>query len=138
MAIFYNKIQRRNPSLKKDETKLWYPVLRRVDQVKEKEVAKQIADETTLNPKEAEMAVAQLKKVLINALTNGNSVQLGDWGSFYLSISSKGSEKEDDVSSDNVKKINIRFKPGKEFKEAIEKAQFRDAEALTEKAHKKK
>ena len=97
MAIFYNKIQRRNPSLKKDETKLWYPVLRRVDQVKEKEVAKQIADETTLNPKEAEMAVAQLKKVLINALTNGNSVQLGDWGSFYLSISSKGSEKEDDV-----------------------------------------
>ena len=138
MAIFYNKIQRRNPLLKKDETKLWYPVLRRVDQVKEKEVAKQIADETTLNPKEAEMAVAQLKKVLINALTNGNSVQLGDWGSFYLSISSKGSEKEDDVSSDNVKKINIRFKLGKELKEAIEKAQFRDTAALTEKAHKKK
>ena len=113
-------------------------MLRRVDQVKEKEVAKQIADETTLNPKEAEMAVAQLKKVLINVLTNGNSVQLGDWGSFYLSISSKGSEKEDDVSSDNVKKINIRFKLGKELKEAIEKAQFRDTAALTEKAHKKK
>ena len=94
MAIFYNKIQRRNPSLKKDETKLWYPVLRRVDQVKEKEVAKQIADETTLNPKEAEMAVAQLKKVLINALTNGNSVQLGDWGSFYLSISASSGRGE--------------------------------------------
>jgi nucleoid DNA-binding protein len=42
-----------------------------------KEVAKEIADETTLNPKEAEIALDQLQKVLIRNLLAGNSVQLG-------------------------------------------------------------
>ena len=42
----------------------WYPALHRVNMMKEKEVAVQISDETTLNPKEAEMALAQFKKCL--------------------------------------------------------------------------
>jgi len=45
--------------------------------VKEREIAKQIADETTLNPKEAEMAVSQLLKVVVNILLHGGTVQLG-------------------------------------------------------------
>ena len=89
MAVFYNKMQRKNPS-KPAEPAKWYPVLRRVEMMKEKDVARHISDETTLNPKEAEMAVSQLKKVLINALLNGQSVQLGDWGTFHLTFSSEG------------------------------------------------
>lgn len=98
--------------------------------VREKEVAKQIADETTLNPKEAEMALAQLKKVLIGILLNGQSVQLGDWGSFYLTLSSEGSDTEAEATPAKVKKINIRFNPGIELKEAIAKATFKDAATL--------
>ena len=66
-----------NSSVKK-----WYASLKRITMVKEKQVAKLISEETTLNPKEDEMALAQLEKVLINQLLSGNSVQLGDWGSF--------------------------------------------------------
>lgn len=48
----------------------------------EHEVAKLVADETTLNPKEAEKAVYQLEKVMERLLLDGHTVQLGELGSF--------------------------------------------------------
>ncbi|MDP0531627.1 HU family DNA-binding protein [Porphyromonas gingivalis] len=130
MAIFYNKMQRKNPAQPAARAK-WYPVLRRIEMMKEKQVARHISDETTLNPKEAEMAVSQLKKVLIAALLNGQSVQLGDWGTFYLTLNSNGVDTEAEVSATQVKKINIRFRVGKELQEAINKAQLRDAASIS-------
>lgn len=52
MLILYNKATRKNLSKPKEAAK-WYPVLRSTGMLKECEVAKLIADETTLNPKEA-------------------------------------------------------------------------------------
>ena len=77
------------------------------------------------------MAVSQLKKVLIAALLNGQSVQLGDWGTFYLTLNSNGVDTEAEVSATQVKKINIRFRVGKELQEAINKAQLRDAASIS-------
>ncbi|MGQ1946117.1 HU family DNA-binding protein [Geofilum sp. OHC36d9] len=130
MSLFYNKIQRKNPRNPEEPAK-WYLSLRSTGLVKEEEVAKRIADETTLNPKEAEMSLAQLEKVLIQALLNGQTVQLGTWGSFYLTLNSEGVESEDEVSASQVKKINLRFSAGKSIKEAIAKASFKDVDSLT-------
>ncbi len=123
-------MQRRNPS-DASATPKWYPTLRSTGMLKEKEVARQIADETTLNPKEAEMALSQLQKIMLRALHNGQSIQLGDWGSFYLTLNAEGSETEADVNATKVKKVNIRFSPGKELKEAIAKVEFRQASTLS-------
>ncbi|OFX34901.1 MAG: hypothetical protein A2W92_17320 [Bacteroidetes bacterium GWA2_42_15] len=100
--------------------------------VPEKEVAKQISDETTLNPKEAEIALAQFQKVMIRNLLEGRTVQLGDWGSFHLTLSGTGSDTKEEVASANVTKINIRFNPGRELTEAISKAQLKPVESLTQ------
>jgi predicted histone-like DNA-binding protein len=123
MPIVFNKIERANPQ---DRTvpKKWYPSLKRLIQVGEKDVAKEIADETTLNRKEAEMALEQLKKVLIRNLLSSNSVQLGDWGSFHLTCSSEGSDTKETVSAMNIKNLNIRFVPGKDMREALKNATF--------------
>lgn len=129
MALIYSKIQRRNP-LKPNEPAKWYPVLKTTKMIREKEVAKQIAEETTLNPKEAEMALSQLQKIMIRTLLNGQSIQLGDWGSFYLSLHTDGSDTEAEATAAKVKKINIRFTAGKELKDAIGKATFVDAATL--------
>ena len=76
MPIFYNKVERVNPQ-KRKEPKKWYPSLKTIVQIQQKQVGKEIADETTLNPKEVEMALDQLQKVLIRNLLASNSVQLG-------------------------------------------------------------
>ena len=130
MAVFFNRMERNNP-FKPTEPKKWYPVLRTVNQVSEKDVARMISDETTLNPKEAEMAVAQLKKVLIQLLLEGHSVQLGDWASFYLTCNSFGSTTKAEAGAQNITRLNVRFSAGKDLKNEIKKATFKDAESMS-------
>ena len=126
MTLLYNKIQRGIPG-KPEEPKKWYISLKSLGQVGEKEVARQIADETTLNPKEAEMALAQFEKVLLRLLLDGHTVQLGDWGSFYLTLSCEGTATEKEATPARVQRINIRFLPGTDLKTAISSASFKPA-----------
>jgi predicted histone-like DNA-binding protein len=131
MALFYNKVQRKNPA-KQSEPAKWYPVLRSVTQVTEKEVGKRIADETTLNPKEAEMAISQLLKVLKAELLAGNTVKLGDWGTFHLTVNSNGVATEQEVTATLIKQVNINFLAGDELREALNKAEFKPASSLSD------
>jgi predicted histone-like DNA-binding protein len=123
MSLFYNKAQRGNPA-RPDEKKKWYLILKSIGRMTEKQVAKEIADETTLNPKEAEMAIYQFQKVLTKALLDGKTVQLGELGSFQVTVSSKGVEKEAEVTPSLVKKVNLRFTPSVVLKENLQKAHF--------------
>jgi predicted histone-like DNA-binding protein len=121
MPVFLNKVERYNPLT---SVKKWYVTLKTVMQVSEREVAIQIADETTLNRKEAEMALSQFEKVLIANLLSGNSVKLGDWGSFYLTCNSAAADSKEALTVNAVRGLNIRFSPGKALKAAISKANF--------------
>ena len=129
MAIFFNKTER--ALLSDSSVKKWYATLKRISLVREKQVAQYIADETTLNPKEAEMALAQLQKVLIRELLAGNSVQLGDWGSFNLTCNSMGHDAREQVTGNSIQKLKVRFTAGKDLKNALTKAQFVPAESMT-------
>lgn len=75
MAIIYDKVAKKSPQ---DKSVKWYASVKTIKQVDDKEVARLIADETTLNPNEALMAIAQLEKVLLNLLKSGYSVKMGD------------------------------------------------------------
>ncbi|MDR1221424.1 MAG: HU family DNA-binding protein [Tannerella sp.] len=128
MSVFFNKVKRAlpgNPTVKK-----WYASLKRISLIREKAVAQLIADETTLNPKEAEMALSQLEKVLIRELLAGNTVQLGDWGTFSLTCNSAAHDKREEVTGRSIQHLNIRFAAGKSLKEALAKAHFTPAESL--------
>ena len=129
MPILFNKVERSNP-LNKTASKKWYPSLKTLSQVKEKDVAKAISDETTLNRKEAEMALGQLEKVLINNLLASNSVQLGDWGSFYLTCKGTPSDNKNEVTANNISNLNIRFSPSKSLKDALKNATFIPVESI--------
>ncbi len=75
--------------------------------------------ETTLNPKEAEMAVYQLEKVVSRLLLDGHTVQLGDLGTFNITITAEGQKEEKKVSADDIKKVNLRFRISKTMREAV-------------------
>ena len=123
MAIILKKTQRVNPR-DKNAAKKWYPVQQTLKQMDENEVAELVAEETTLNPAEALMAIRQLRKVVQRALLNGQSVKLGDWGSFNARISGSGADTAKALTADNVKSVNINFLPGKELKAAMQTASF--------------
>ncbi|MDR3266866.1 MAG: HU family DNA-binding protein [Tannerella sp.] len=130
MAVFYNKMERGNPSTP-TAPKKWYVVLKSLGLIKGRAVAKQIAAETALSPKEVELTLSKLNKVVTENLLAGHTVQMGDVGSLYLVVTSIGSENKDEVSAvNNVTRISIRFKPSRDLQDAIDKAQFQSLEDL--------
>ena len=136
MAVFFNVVERVNPS-NTEAPKKWYPVVKSVKQVGEKEVATQISEETTLNRKEAEMALAQFQKVMLRLLLDGYTVQLSDWGSFRLTCNGKGEVKKELVNAENIKGLNIRFSAGKDLKYGISKAEFKSVDSMASKKSEK-
>ena len=130
MAIFYKRVERGKPGVA-GSPKRFYPLLKSTGMVREREVAKQLADETTLNPKEAEMAISQTFKVISNLLLNGKTVQIGDLGSFRLTATTEGSDTMQEVTAAKIKKLNVRFTESAELKNAMKKAKFVDASTMS-------
>ena len=133
MAIFYNKTQRSsNPSDKNSEKK-WYPRVKTISLASEREIARMIADETTLNPKEAELALAQMAKVALILLKSGRSVRLGDWGSISVTVTAEGASTEEDCGPNKIKKVVPHMKFSKEFLAALQTASFQSVTTLEKK-----
>ena len=132
MSIIYNTVERGKPG-DAAAPKRWYPLLKSTGMIKEVEVAKLLADETTLNAKEAELAIAQLMKVVTSQLLNGKTVQLGELGSFRVTAATEASDTEAEATAVKIKKLNVRFTPSQEFRNALKKAKFIDAASLKKK-----
>lgn len=62
-----------------------------------------------------------LKEVLMN----GDKVNLGDLGSFYLTLNCDGADSYKEFTANNIKSVNIRFTPGPEFADMKDEASYR-------------
>ena len=85
--------------------------------------------------------ISDMCECLVEHMLNGNKIQLGELGTFGISISSVGAESIEKFSSRNIKSVNILFSPGVDFENLISRAEFnlvasRTAQAATLKAEK--
>ena len=86
--------------------------------------------------------LSDMCECLIEQLLNGNKITLGELGSFSTAISCKPAESKEAFTEDNIKEVNINFKPGEDFVNLRSRAQFklvasRMAQAAVLKAEKK-
>ena len=58
-------------------------------------------------------------------LLSGAKVDLGDLGTFRPAIRTEGAESADAFTANNIKKVNVRWTPGKPFKSLRDDAEFR-------------
>jgi predicted histone-like DNA-binding protein len=123
MSIFYRKMQRSNPMDR--ELVKWYPVLKRIGVLKTRELAQLMSDETTMNPKEAEMALYELVKIIKRELKNGRSINIDDLGTFYLTARTTGEDTAEAVSANNISGLKLRFRTNEEFKTEIATAEIK-------------
>ncbi len=133
MAIFFVKQQRSTNPSDAESVKKWYPVAKATRQVGEHEMARLIADETTLNPKEAEMALAQMSKIAKRMLLEGCTVKLGDWATIHATLTAKGADTEEECTGAKVTRVNPRCIFDKEFKRDLQAAEFKSAKAMEKK-----
>lgn len=136
MAIFYVKQQKSVNPGDAESQKKWYPVPKSTRQVGEREMAVLIADETTLNPKEAEMALAQMSKIAKRMLLEGCTVKLGDWATIHVTLTATGADTEEECTGAKIKRVNPRCIFDKEFKRDLQRAEFKTAKAMEKKTRK--
>ncbi len=65
-------------------------------------------------------AVSCLREMLLE----GKRVALGDLGTFGVELATEGARTVDEFSAQNIKKVNVRWEPGKKFKNLRSEATF--------------
>lgn len=85
--------------------------------------------------------LSDMCECLVEQLLAGNKIQLGELGSFSVSLSSKAADTMEEFSASNIEKVNIVFTPGDDFENMRDRATFnpvpsRIAQAATLKAEK--
>lgn len=113
------------PTYSKDETPKAYAK----NQVSEiwslEKFAKHISDHNGVYSRgTVKGVISDMCECLVEQLLNGNKIQLGELGTFGISISSEGAESIEKFTSKNIKEVNILFSPGADFENLIGRAEF--------------
>lgn len=113
------------PTYSKDETPKAYAK----NQVSEiwslEKFAKHISDHNGVYSRgTVKGVISDICECLVEQLLNGNKIQLGELGTFGISISSEGAESIEKFASKNIKAVNILFSPGADFENLIGRAEF--------------
>ncbi len=104
--IKYNVIPRKNPLNK--EVK-YYAQMAPVNPVTLNEVAEAISNQSTVTLHDCKAVLSALQEQIALNLRNGNSVRLGDLGSFHATIKCKGSNSLDGFSTANITGLKVSF-----------------------------
>lgn len=119
----YKSIQRtdpRDPALPK---KYYAAPVNNVP-ITERELKKEIARFTTVSGPDIGAVIDALFEIIPDLLKRGHRIQLGDLGAIYPTLESEGRDTEDEVTSDSIKQVRVRFRIGKWLKQAMTFLEF--------------
>lgn len=118
----YKIIKRVNPQDREKE--LFYPTPVFGEQIGEDELMDEISFASSVNQSDVRSVIYNLLEILPHHLMHGDSVNLEKFGIFRMSFESSGSEKEEDVSAENITRPKILFRPSVKLKEKISRTSF--------------
>ena len=119
----YHLIERHNPRNLEDPKKFYANKVTR-STVSMRELAKDISDISTVSIVDVTAVIESMLQLLPKYLTAGDIVQLREFGSFNLKISSSGADTEEDFDKSFIRGVKLAFHPGKELSNALKTVDF--------------
>ena len=89
-----------------------------------KELSDEVAEKSSLTRGDCYSVIQNFLSSMKKALDKGYIVKLDDLGSFRTTLSSSGVETAEELSSANIKKARICFRPGDELKGMLGNLKF--------------
>lgn len=123
MTIKFNIVERSRPG-DSAAPKKYYPSIQSTGRVSMRQLAERASDMSTLSTPDMMAAIEALLSIIPDELAQGNIVELGDFGNFWLRFSAEGAEDRKRVRGDQITTLIPRFMPGKRFKHALEAVKF--------------
>ncbi len=115
----YNVIPRKNPMTKAVK---YYGALVSATPVKLSVLADAISKQSTVTIHDVKAVLSSLEEHIVNNLLSGNSVRLGDLGSFRVTLDSAGVEAAADYTAKEIKGIRVRFTPSSNMRYQMSKS----------------
>lgn len=100
----------------------YYPQIAPTTPVTLAQIVKRIEKRSTVSSADVKAVLDALQYEVIDALQNGNSVRLGDLGSFRLSIKANGSTTSDEArrtGANAIKAVNVQFTKSVAMRDAL-------------------
>ena len=100
----------------------YYPQIAPTTPVTLAQIVKRIEKRSTVSSADVKAVLDALQYEVIEALQNGNSVRLGDLGSFRLSIKANGSDSSAEArktGANAIKAVNVQFTKSTAMRDAL-------------------
>jgi|SRR5690242_826280 len=128
MAIRIKSVQRRTVPGDAQSPQKFYASALSAGNTDFKKMSRRIANQCTVRPADCMAVLTALEENIITDLQDGVIVQLGDVGTLRVSISSGGKDTSDAVTSQDVKKARLLFRPGRGLSHMLKTLQYTKAE----------
>ena len=110
-TVTYSVVPRLNPR-DKDASPKYYAQAQASGDVSIREMSERIQQSCTVHKADVHAVLVALEDSMIDALKGGESVRLGDLGTFQIGVSGKGALTEEDYTPSLIQKARINFRPG--------------------------
>ncbi len=115
-------IRAKKNNFSENKTVKYYPQITPSSPVNVREIAKRIEKACTVSSADVKAVLDTLQTEVIEALLSGNTVRLGDLGSFRLTLSASGCETTEEAKkagANLIKKVNVRFTKSGKMRQAL-------------------
>ena len=119
----FTSVLRKN-MMEKDKPDLYYALAKSSGEIDIDEMAERIQRSSTVNWADVVCVLRALHTEMIDSFKKGEIVRLGNIGSFYVTLRSNGVLVQKDVKEGLIKGARVRFRPGKEIKDALKTLDF--------------
>lgn len=119
----FTSVLRKN-MLDKEKPDMYYALAKSSGEIDIDEMAERIQRSSTVNWADVVCVLRALQTEMIESFKKAEIVRLGDLGSFYVTLRSSGALIPKDVKEGLIKGARVRFRPGKEIKNALKTLSF--------------
>ena len=130
MPIEYSLVERGLPG-NATSPKKWYANARARGATNERGMAEKISRGTALSTPDVKAAIEALLQEIPRELADGQIVQLGDLGSFRVTLQSEGTDTKEEFTKERIRKVKVNFMPSRQFENLLNEAVLRRVEGTT-------
>ncbi|PKP29956.1 MAG: DNA-binding protein [Bacteroidetes bacterium HGW-Bacteroidetes-17] len=118
MSISFKAIAKKNPQSPTEPLRFYASAVSGKN-VDIDELAKLIADNSTVSRADTYAVIISMLEQIMKDLAAGRSVVLGKLGKFSISLHSEGAATAEELTSAQIKKATINYRPGNELKDML-------------------
>lgn len=119
----FTSVLRKN-MVQKDKPDMYYALAKSSGEIELDEIADRVQRSSTVNWADVVCVLRALHTEMIESFKRGEIVRLGGIGSFYVTLHSAGVLTSKEVKEGLIMGARVRFRPGKEIKDALKTLTF--------------